>query len=606
MSGSWCTSLLLAVIGSLHLMACAPRAGSSAQAGMGIATPSQFARDRLVIREHTDIVAVAATQRSVFAVSTRGLIVYDRIFQRWRAPDARLDEDLRAAGVMDTRIRAIAADPVEDAVWLAVPGAVVVYRVAAQQVQRFAVAGQPDVIRFARGNSADAYVRTGNQWLRISRAGFVTPVTGGVGNVAFVPAPQLPDVYQRYPALRGQLPLLLRDANDRAPQGVFPRIAAATFSFEQPSELFVGTIGDGLWSFNADFLNASALRYGLLDESVGALAVGADGVWAAGQGQGLRGGLSFVGRDAQQFVWRSTDMGSSLRGLFVRDLVVRGSEAWLATDRGVRVLRLRDNANVREITTLHGLPSNDVTSLLVLSGATWIGTRAGLTVVTDTALQSLDRQPDAGASASASATATAETVDIAALRGVPVYALARSGSVVIVGTARGVFAVQRGTPAAASAVSPLFTDSRVLQGPIRAVATSDSVLLVVTDEEAFVLPLPARIIGTAGRVPPAAGARVSPPADDAALSGNLAISTGVDVRAVGRVAAAALDERSVWVAGERAVLSWGRDGTAPRVLRSGREIPELVSDVLLDGPVVWIGTRHGLVRVQRARDGGLP
>ncbi len=606
---------LLALL-ALQTSACAPRTGSTGQTSSGIATPSLLARDRLVIREHTNIVAVAATQRSVFAVSTHGLIVYDRIFRRWRAPDARMLDDLRAAGVMDASIRSIAADPVEDAVWIAVPGAVVIYRVAAQQVQRLTVAGQPGMIRFARGDASDAFVQTGNQWLRVSRAGFVTPVPGGARNVQFLPVAQLSDVYERYPALRGQLPLLLRDQDALATSGVFPRISSATFSFDQPSELFVGTVGDGLWSFNADFFSGAALRYGLRDDAVAALAASADGVWSAG-----RTGLTFVARDVQQFAWVSRGTGPSLNALAVRDIVVRGSTAWLGTDQGVRVMQVGGNAGsagnvgtvgnparaggyatIREITTLNGLPDNLVSSVLPMSRVTWIGTRGGLAFITDTSSElrsgrtDIDRGDDA----------QGPVLIVAALRGIPVHALARSGSVLLVGTARGVFALDADRPGTAAAVAALWPDSRALQAPIRALATSDSMVLVVTDGEAVLFRAPDRITGAELRVPSvtSGASRSLNDASDSSVSASG--RAYVDIRALGPVVAAALDERSVWVAGEGGVMSWGRDGAAPKVLRGGRELPAAVSDVLLDDRVVWIGTRQGLVRVQRAREGGLP
>ncbi len=566
--------------------------------GAGVPTPSVSARDLVVIRQHTDIVAVAATQRSVFALSTRGLVVYDRIFQQWCTPDARIVEDLAAAGVNDVRIRAIAADPVEDAVWLAVPGAVVIYRVAAAQVQRLAVVGQPDAIRFARGDAADAYVRSAGRWLRVSRAGFVSELTTGLANIAFLPDAQLTDVYQRYPALRGQLPLLLRDRDDRGSSVAFARIAVAAFSAEQPSELYVGTLGDGLWSFNADFFTAAPMRYGLLDEVIGALAAGANGVWAAGQGQSFRGGLSFVAQDAQQFAWRVTDMGSTLRGLMVRDLVVRGPDAWAATDQGVRVLSVRGEANMRELTTLNGLPHNDVSSVLPLSEAAWIGTRGGLGFVRVALPDSLGNRT----TESLTSSVLSNVVEVAALRGVPVNALARNESVLLVGTQRGVFTLNAGSPTATASVTPFQADNQSIQLPIRAVATSDSMALVVTDENAFLLPLADGITDGTTRVPPATrGAAQSSIAPD-----DRRFQNRTDIRVIGRVVAAALDDRSVWVAGERGVMAWGRDGAAPKLLRVGQEVPDLISDMLLDGPVVWIGTRQGLVRVPRARDGGLP
>ena len=125
-------------------------------AGAGV---SFGGRDRLLIRQHTDVLGVVAGNRSVFALTTSGVISYDRVFSRWHTPDARLAEELEFAGLDGARISALAADPVEDAVWIGIPGAVVLYRLAASQVQRISVPGVPQSVAFARGNAADASPR---------------------------------------------------------------------------------------------------------------------------------------------------------------------------------------------------------------------------------------------------------------------------------------------------------------------------------------------------------------------------------------------------------------------------------------------------------------
>ncbi len=566
---------------------------TSGSAGGVIRSSGIGADDRLVIRRHTDVMGVAASPRHVFALTTQGLVVYDRVFGRWRTPPARVDDDLRLAGVDQLRLPVLAADPIEDAVWIGVPGAVVLYRAAVEQVQRFTVTGLPDAIAFARGDASEAYVRASGQWLRVSRAGFVTPLSGGIGNVALVPPAGLEDVYRRHPALRGQLTFLLRD--DRAPLRTMTQVLSGTLSPDRPSEAWIGTRGDGLWMVDASFMRAEPLRYGMLDDAVGALATGAGGVWSAGQGTTARGGLSFVDADLQRFSWHDGSGTTSLAGVRAFDLAVRGTSAWLATDRGVWRVRLGTTDAVTQWGRLHGLPDDLVQTVLPRDDGAWLGTARGLAFVHDTAAPASVRGD----------------VRAAAFAGQPVHALALVRDTLLAGTNSGLFAL------AVRPVSDVVTDvvthaapRRVLPAmpalarPVRALAWSDSLLVVATDRMVHLLPVAAVLGGAREAVEPGtlrdtAGTRDS--VDTALLP-----ITETDLRAIGAVFTAAIDARSVWIAGRGGVLAWSRQGGTARVLRTGAELAGAPTALALDDTWAWVGTGQGLVRVRRARDGGLP
>ena len=538
-------------------------------------------RDQLLIRQHTEVLGVVAGNRSVFALTTSGIISYDRVFSRWHTPDARLTEELQFAGLDGARISALAADPLEDAVWIGIPGAVVLYRVAASQVQRISVPGQPQSIAFARGNAADAYVLASGQWMRVSRAGFVTPLRAP--DIALVPPVQLDDVYRQHPTLRGQLPFLLRDASARTSGVLNVRISAATWSPDRTSEVWVGTIGDGLWLLDASFQQATPLRYGLLDESVGALALGAGGVWSAGDGRARRGGLSFVSDDASQFVWRTHDIGASLDRVRVNDLVVRGSDAWLATDRGVWRMRVGASGELAQWDMSDGLADNVVRALLPRIGGVWIGTRGGLSFLAEPEAGVAAREPTPG-----NARGGMIAMRIPSLDATVVNDLAVVNDALLIATSTGLL-VRSAAPGDRTAVRSLAADAR-LNRSISALATNDTVVLVVTDREAHL---------------PNASLFVSPDVGAPASLQPMTWPT-IDVREIGPVVSASVDARTAWIAGVRGVIAWPRDGQSARVLRAGREIPLDVRDIAIDDTWAWIGTSQGVVRLRRARDGGLP
>lgn len=539
--------------------------------------------DRVVVRRHTDVLAVAASTRLVFALSTQGLLVYDRVLARWRAPSTRVHDDLELAGVTQLRTAVLAADPIEEAVWIGVPGAVVLYRAQVEQVQRIAVVGQPELIAFARGGG-DAYVRASGQWLRISRAGFVMPLADGIGNVPLVQPPRLGDVYEQYPALRGQLPFLLRD--DVAPAGGFASVTSGTLSPDQSSEAWIGTRSEGLWRVDANFMRAERLRYGLLDDMIGAVALGGGGVWTAGQGLTRGGGLTFVRNDLQRFAWVDGGASAVFAGVRATALAVRASRVWSGTDRGVVRVHLNATPDATpEVTrwgALHGLPSELVTAIVPRDNGAWVATSRGLAFILDT-------------STNRSVRTDAITV---AFVGQPVRSLLRVAETLLIGTNDGVYILAAREPVGDGGRAPprrVLSTQPALGRPVQALASSDSLLLIVTDRRAIVLSL-REAIGPAR--PPARGSVDSLVSRELIPERELAI--------VGTVVAAAMDARSIWIAGTRGVLAMARDGGVLRVISVGSELPGDVTALALDDEWAWVGTNNGLVRVRRAREGGLP
>jgi len=535
--------------------------------------------DRVVVRRHTDILAVSASVRHLYAVSTRGLLVYDRVLSQWRVPSFRVDDDLALAGIADVRAAILAADPIEDAVWIGVPGAVVLYRAQVEQVQRITVVGQPDVIAFARGDT-DAYVRASGQWLRISRSGFVTPLVGGIGSVALAPPPQLGDVYQQYPALRGQLPFLLRE--EAATTAGFAAVTSGTFSPDQPSEVWIGTRNDGVWRVDANFMRAERLAYGVRDDMIGALARGRDGVWTTGQGRVRDAGLDFVHNDVQRFAAVDGGATAAWAGARTTALAVRANRVWSGTDRGVVRVQVGTTTGVTQWGALHGLPSDLVTAIVPRDEGAWVATSRGLVFVHDTSANSSVRS------------------DVApvAFAGQPVRSLLQVTDSLFIGTNDGLSVMSASVPAADEArATPrrLFAGHPALLRPVQALAWSDSLLLIVTDRRALLMPLRDAMRGAP--LPERAGV------DSLWFSEPIAER---ELASVGAVVAAAMDVRSVWIAGSRGVLALARDGGALRVLLAGSELPGEVTALALDDEWAWIGTNNGLVRVRRARGGGLP
>lgn len=546
-------------------------------------SPSISPDDRLVIGQFSEVLAVSASARRVFLLARGGLAVYDRTFSRWEEPSAALERELTFAGVGASTVPVLAADPFEDAVWLAVPGAVLYVRTASLRsadVQRFTIAGVPEVIAFPRGDASRVLVRASGRWTELARTGFATPLIGAAPALSTLLLPvQLDDVYREHPTLRGQLPFVLRDATAASAPRAFAAVTAGTLSPDQPSEAWIGTRGDGLWRVDANFMRAEPLRYGVQDGDIGALAIASDGVWSAGQSGAERGGLSFVGASLQEYRWIASSAGTTVSDPLAyaraQRMVVRGATAWVATDRGLARVSLdgstRDASRDHIWSVRDGLPDDRVLDVVPRSTGAWVGTARGLAYVDETDNQ-VTRQ---------------------GLAGGPVRAVAVAEELLFAATDRGVF-VRSANPAPDAEVIALPSAGSSVMGGVLALAWNDSVLLVVSGADARLVPRPrtiAEVEGAASRMRSAA----------------LEVFGRSELQQLGPIVAANVDDRSVWVVGERGVLSWTRDGGhSTRWLPAGGDLPPTFTALALDAQWAWLGSRTGLIRVARGRDGGLP
>ncbi len=515
--------------------------------------------ERQRIGSFSNVQAVAVSRRYVFAAGSSGIAIYDRVMNSWLPPLTRDD------GLSDQQITVLAGDPMEDALWLGVPGGVIMYRPLTEQLQRTIVTGVPELIAFDRARTGDALIRAGGEWTRISRVGIATPMARPPLAGTLILPRTLNDLYAQFPTLRTQPSLLLRSQqSDRPLRSV--QIISGAASPERASEVWLGTAGDGLFRLDPTFMQSTPLPYGLIEPGVGALALAADGVWAAGLGQSFdRGGLSFVGSDLQQFRWIDGTIAVPLVGVRGLSLVTRASRAWLGTDRGLVRVRLDGTQAMQSWGVLDGLPDERVLSVATRDDGVWAGTARGLVYVSDSSDTRNVRTRGLG---------------VRMLDNVPVHALQFTGDTLWIGTAAGLMAIASPNGRAGGVVlRPLGSDP-ALRRAVRSLAWSDTVLLAATDDAVL-------------RLAPRGG--VEPVPVDA-----------LDVRQVGRVTKVAIDDRTMWLAGTDGVVIVSRRDGATRVLRVPGDVPGPVLDIAVNRDYMWFGTPQGLIRLRRRSDGGLP
>jgi hypothetical protein len=511
--------------------------------------------ERQFIGSYSDVRGVGVSRRYVYTATPSGIGIYDRLSNAWLRPLSRDN------GFTDDPITALAGDPVEDAMWYGVPGAVVIYRPETEQSQRTQITGVPDIIAFDRGNTGDALVRAGGQWTRVSRVGITTPMMQPpAASSLFVPS-TLQDVYERFPILRSGSSLLLRDQLADRPLRTFP-VTSGSISPERASEVWLGTSGDGLYRVDPTFQQATGLRFGPIESGIGALALAADGVWAAGLGTSpLRAGLSFASNDLQRWRWIDGTISVPMIGVRAYAMSLRAGRAWIATDRGVVRVRVDGSGDMTAWTSLDGLPDDRVYAVAARPDGAWAGTARGLVWLSDSA---------------GSRTTRSRGIGVRVLDNTAVYALQSIGDTLWAGTSAGLVAIPSATGAL---LRPVGSDP-ALRRTIRALAWSDTLLLAATDDA--VLALAPR----GGREP----VRIA----------------ALDPRQVGEVTRLAIDDRSIVMSGSEGVIVWPRLGGGPRILRVPGDIPAPALDVVMSRDWLWVATPAGLARFRRASDGGLP
>lgn len=547
------------MIGLLSVAGCGPagQAGAAAdisRARSPLGGPSRR-EDRVLISSFNEVSGVAVGRSIVFVATSRGLAMYDRRFDAWLPPL------VLNGGFPLQQISAMAADPTLDAVWIAVAGQVLYYRPQVDLASSATVPGVVDVIAFdARDPLAGAFVRASGSWWRVSESGIVSPVPPGQlppASRLTVTSTSLNDLYRQYPSLRNFQQLMLRDRQLRS----WPVTSGA--KSPDRTEVWLGTWGDGLFQVDPVFSQATHRPFGLLDPGAGAIALAADGVWVGGLGFARdRGGLTYASDDLRQWKWLDGVPGLSLAGLRARDLEVRGTRAWMATDHGLVRQDTRNDEDVALWGTLDGLPADQALAVAARENGAWVGTSRGLAFVLDTVRRGAGQKGRGDVTGSM-------------LAGTPVRALFAVGDSLWIGSDAGLLVMSLRVASAPARASATAQEPR-LQRPIVAITGIDSLLYVASQDELIILQR------RTGAVLPRLAA---------------------DVRAIGNITAMAADAHSLWIAGSLGVLAINRDNGVSHFLSVPRDLPSDALDVALSPEWAWVATRAGVVRVRRAPDG---
>ena len=508
--------------------------------------------DRVLITQFNEISAVAASQRHLFIATPYGLGIMDRQFGRWLPPVTVAD------GYPQEQATVLAADPASDAVWIGAVGAVIIYRPTTDFITRVPLAGIVEQIAFERAANM-TYVRASGTWYRISFSGMVTRIDRSqvpAAGALTVPS-TLDDVYREFPGLRAFERLLTRDQNLRN----YP-VTAGTRSPER-SEVWLGTWGDGVFQVDPLFQQATHRPFGLVDRGAGAITHGAGGVWIAGLGIGVRprGGVTFASSELQTWRWMTGPINSPLSGTRAIDLAMREDVLWIGTDRGLARISTRNENDLEFWSALNGLPSDLVLSLAPKHGGTWVGTTRGLVFVTDT-----------GRGRRRSREVSPGLADGTAIR-----ALLLTGDTLWIGSDAGLLLMPPGGENQLVRAAAVAQEQRLAR-PIRALARSDSLVAIATENDVMFIDL------STGQLRPRLDL--------------IAAGTVRDIRSL------AMDDKSICIAGGFGALMVRRSDGLTRAVRPSGVYGE-VEDMVITPEYLWLATADGVTRLRRMNDGSV-
>jgi hypothetical protein len=314
--------------------------------------------------------------------------------------------------------------------------------------------------------------------------------------------------------------------------------------------LFLGTNGLGLVRLDPAIGQWEPLRFTLLAVGAGALASGADGVWAASFGARLggRSGVTWLPQDLTSTTVLEPRPGAGFGVATVRRMLAAQNALWLATDGGVFRLDPQ-SGTTRRFTLGDGLPSEDVRCLAPAPDGVWVGTSRGLAVITATGVQHVGQFSQ------------------------PVLSLLVQRESLWVGSVVGLGIL---LPGAADVALPADVAAEpALRAPIVALArTGDTLVAVLEDQVGWRDPITHRWTMLRPRA------------------------------ALGTLTAADGDVGGVWLGGTIGLSFWSVGRGSFRSISVPGDLPAPVRDVTVTSPWVWVATDSGVVRLRGGILGG--
>ena len=504
--------------------------------------------ERILITNFHELGAVTSDLRRVYAASPGGIEIYDFAARRWEPPITL--EDGFPPGERPT---ALLYDRFLDALWMGTEvGNLYVYRIHSGQWEAAGPVPGGTVLRIVSDPSTgEVFVATRAGWMRLGRGSlFPEPVPPNAvpdpsGDLS--PEAKLRRLDPFFEAIRGTLTL-----DERLRRWPITDVEPA----DQPARFWVATRGGNLLYYDSRRMSVDRLSYGVLTRGVGALASDGGQIWFGGDGRGARRGVTVASAGLQRWKHYESQYDGAPAGR-VWDILPATAAVWFAASDGLyRLDRAADTW--QQLTEREGLPAREVLALAPGPGGVWVGTRNGLTFVTDDG--EVERAPLLPARRILALLSSRDTLWIATERGLWILPDASA--------AREPDAGGRG--AIAPVPAPGVQGHPGLRGEVRDVQPLGEAVFVITADALH------RLDGTGWSGP---------------------LRDGVD--GLGQLHALAAADGQLWVGGDAGAARYDVETRIWTRYLQPADIPEgPVRDVLPAGDDVWLATPAGALRLR--------
>jgi hypothetical protein len=351
------------------LMLVAGCAAGAGTAGAGLAVPVAAIRpdDRVMLRDMSTVLAVAAAFDRAYVVYPSAVGYWHPVERRWEPPFAA---PIRA-GL--ERVFAGVVDPLDQSLWLAEPDALIHFDPLGPRWDRLPVPARVRTLATDPGAGEGIWLLTAAGWYLQPRIGPARP--GTPGNQVRQ-APTLEDAYRANPQLRSMGPSLALGP------GLRPGRLTAASPDPSSTGWFLGTDQSGLLYLRPGDIRPESLRQGLAGDQVGAMVGVPGGVWVATDDGFDRqpAALAFLGSDLARTVPILGDAAFGLGIDAVREILPGTRVLWLGTDRGVVRVSI-DGGAVQRWDLNQGLTDQRVLALATWRDGVAVGMVRGLAFI---------------------------------------------------------------------------------------------------------------------------------------------------------------------------------------------------------------------------------
>lgn len=316
-----------------------------------IGNPSNW----VVFGDFRNVFSIYPDTRYVWVASDGGVVIYDKLFHRWRIPHTRTP--------FPSDIKIMIADASSGDIWFVTKSLLGSYNPVFQDCKIYNLPEQnPNSIGVMRKY---AYVKYDRQIYEFNKfSGEFKRLDGAPAGIVWYPK----DSPQNYPFLAPYF------VQDRKLKRYYMTSAA-----RDGEDLWVGTQGYGLYKYNIYTYEPTHCIFGPGNKCVNVMLKDGDIFWFGGISGNV---ITRWDRKNDEWTYFSVEDNYGILSTSITSITATEKYAWFGTKEGVTRYE-KSSGDFQTYTVFDGLPSNFVLSLAADSLSLWVGTIQGLVRMED-------------------------------------------------------------------------------------------------------------------------------------------------------------------------------------------------------------------------------